>query len=147
MLIIGVVLSIATLGFTRDAGDRLETEARRFTALVTLAAQESVLQAREHAVVFDDRGYGFLVFEGGQWTKAEDRVFRRRELPEGFYLDIAIEGQDLSLLQAKEEQKAPRIFLLSSGEMTPFELTLRHEESDASYRVRGDIGGKIDLDV
>lgn len=146
VLIIGIVIGIATLTFSRDPGDRLQTEAQRFAALLTLAAQESVLQAREYAVVFDDHGYGFLTLDGdGKWVRVEDRMFRARELPDEFHLDIAIEGEQVDLSQGKKEDVAPRIYLLSSGEMTPFELTLRHEQSDAVYRVRGDIGGKIDL--
>ena len=145
VLIIGVVLTIATLAVRDNPGQRLETEGQRFAALTRLAAQEAVLQSREVAIVFERRGYHFLFLEDGEWVESEDNVFRARALPDGMEIDLLIEGERLEF--GSERRQDPRIFLLSGGEMTPFELAIRFDDRSAAYRIRGDIGGRLALDI
>lgn len=145
VLIIGVVLTIATLAIRDNPGQRLETEGQRFAALLRLAAQEAVLQSREVAIVFERRGYHFQILEDGAWTEPEDNVFRPRTLPDGMEFDLVIEGERLEF--GSERRQDPRIFLLSGGEMTPFELDIRFGDRSAAYRIRGDFGGRLALGI
>jgi general secretion pathway protein H len=145
VLIIGVVLGIATLAIRDNPEQRLETEGQRFAALLRLAAQEAVLQSREVAVVFERNGYHFLVLEEGEWIQPEDKVFHPRALPDGMEFDLVIEGERLEF--GSQRRRDPRIFVLSGGEMTPFELGIRFGDRSAVYRIRGDIGGRLALGV
>lgn len=140
VLIVGVVLSLATLAFRNDIDDRLQTEARRLAALLTLASQEAVLQSAELAVAFTPRGYRFQVLEDGKWTDAADAVLRERQLPEDLSLFVEIEGER-ARRGKPEEEEPPRVYLLSSGEMTPFTLTFKHVHSTATYQLHGDFAG------
>ena len=144
VLIIGIVVSMATLAIHDDPVQRARTEVERFGALVTLASQEAVLQSREIAVEFATDGYKFLVFEDGGWADPKDDMFRARTLPRDLELQISIDGEVVKF-EADKDAKGhePRIYLLSGGEMTPFELTVRNTAGNASYRVRGDLGGKL----
>ena len=64
VVIIGITLSFAVL--TVSSGeDEVETEARRFAALVKLAGEEAVLRSRELAVEVQRSGYRFAVSDGG----------------------------------------------------------------------------------
>jgi general secretion pathway protein H len=141
VLIIGVVLSLATLAFRDDIDERLQTEARRLAALLTLASQEAVLQGGELAAVFGPRGYHFQMLEEGKWTDARDAVLRERQLAEDLSLFIEIEGEAAQPGGKDAEEQPPRVFLLSSGEMTPFTLTLKHANSSATYQLQGDFSG------
>lgn len=143
VLITGIVLSLAVLSIRDDPTQRVQTEARRFAALLTLAGQEAVLQSRELAVELRDNGYRFLVLQDGEWVAPADDVFRARELPEDMELSVRIEGEDASRQQRMRRE--PRIYMLSGGEMTPFELSIRRVGGDAAYRVRGDAGGRLEL--
>lgn len=145
VLIIGILVSLATLAIRDNPEQRLQTEGQRFAALLRLAAQEAVLQSREAAVVFERGGYHFLVLENGEWAQAEDQVFRPRDLPDGMEFEIVIEGEKLDF--GSQRRREPRVYLLSGGEMTPFELDLRSSDRSAVYRIRGDIGGRLELGV
>lgn len=148
VLIIGVVLGLAVISIRDDPGQRVQTEARRFAALATLASQEAVLQSREIAVELERTGYRFLMLQDGEWLPPGDDVFRARTLPEDMELSVSIEGETAG--QQRQQQgttrRDPRIYMLSGGEMTPFELSIRHIDRDAVHRVRGDAGGRIELD-
>ena len=83
-LIIGITLTYVVVGFDRDVDDEVQTEAQRLAALVTLAAQESVLHGKEHALEFGHDRYQFLILndETGQWqTPQDDDMLRERKLP------------------------------------------------------------------
>lgn len=141
VLIIGIVISLATLAIRDDPVQRARTEVERLGALLTLASQEAVLQSREVAVEFEPKGYHFLFLKDGNWEAPNDNLFRARQLPPDMELHITIEGQDINF--ERDNQREPRIYLLSGGEMTPFELTIANLSGTASYRVRADFGGKL----
>lgn len=141
VLIIGIVLGLAVLSIREAPGERVQTEVRRFAALITLAAQEAVLQSRETAVELRRDGYRFLTLQNGEWVEPEDDVLRNRELPEDMELSVRIEGADSS--RGAGAQQDPRVYLLSGGEMTPFELIIRQRNRDAAHSLSGDAGGRL----
>jgi len=130
-----------------NKGDELQSEAERFITLVSLATQESILLSKEYALELSHDGYSFLTFEDQQWvTATDDDIFRARSLPQGIYMDVYLEGEKYDFVNAEEDETSPRIFLLSSGEMTPFEIVLQSEESTATFHISGDISGKLSID-
>lgn len=153
VVIIGVLISFAVLSVSRP--DPLREEARRLAALLELAADEAVLQSREFAVEFTADGYAFLAFDGKQWNAMEEEMaFRSRRFPDGTVVDVAVEGEAATLGAAPqsgaEEDKdqdapatGPRIFLLSSGEATPFTVTLRRSGELHGYEIAGDTQARI----
>ncbi len=142
VLIIGIVLSLATLAFRDDTAERLQTEARRLAALITLASQEAVLQGREFALAFAPGDYRFQVLEEAKWVDVRDTVLRQRRLPEDITAFLEIEGETLPATPEDKDQP-PRVYLLSSGEVTPFTLTLKHTNSTATYQLHADPGGEF----
>ncbi|MCC6209094.1 MAG: type II secretion system minor pseudopilin GspH [Gammaproteobacteria bacterium] len=145
VLIIGIVLTFATLTIRDDIHDRLKTEARRLAALLTLASQETVLQGAEMAVAFSPQGYRFQVLDEEKWVDAEDPVLRKRELPGDLSLFLEIEGVTLAgdgEDKTNTDAEEARIYLFSSGEMTPFTLTLKDRNSTATYQMSADFGGE-----
>jgi len=158
-LIIGITLTFVVVGFDRNVDDEVQTEAQRLGSLVTLAAQESVLHSREHALEFGFDSYKFLVLnEGGQWQAPEDdNMLRERKLPKGITLELYLEGHDFDFEDEAEaaadgdEETAsvgsgPRVYMLSSGEMSPFEAELRHEDGEVRFVVKAGITGKVEIE-
>ena len=142
VLIIGIVLSLATLAFRDDTAERLQTEAHRLAALVTLASQEAVLQGKEFAVAFAPGDYRFQVLEEAKWVDARDAVLRQRRFPDDITEYLEIEGEAVPAAPEDKDQP-PRVYLLSSGEVTPFTLTLKHTNSTATYQLHADLGGEF----
>ncbi len=154
-LIIGITLTFVVVTFDRDVDDEVEVEAQRLGALITLAAQESVLHSNEHALEFGFDRYKFLVLNEGQWqAPEEDGMLRERELPKGISMELYLEGhefnfEETSTAESDDENAAqamgPRVYLLSSGEVTPFEVELRHRDGEARFMVKVGITGKVEI--
>jgi general secretion pathway protein H len=145
LLIIGIVLSFAVLSIgnapsRETAGD----EMRRLAALVDLAREEAILQATEVAMEVRTDGYSFLHLEGEHWLPVgeDDPVLRPRELAAGTHLELSLEGESLDLDRGKDES-APRVFLLSSGELSPFRLRVIDEVQRQAYTLTGAADGRL----
>jgi general secretion pathway protein H len=145
VIIIGVVISFAVLSINSD-DKTLEEEARRLQALINLTGQEAVLQSKELALQFNEDGYEFLAYDGEKWHAiADDEILRPRTLPDNVTMDYEPEGQKLTLKGMDDEAKPPRIYFLSSGEMTPFRLTVRRRGELDGYLLTGSARGKTEL--
>ncbi|MEQ6340860.1 MAG: type II secretion system minor pseudopilin GspH [Gammaproteobacteria bacterium] len=148
IVIIGIILSFASLSIGRSTDRVVEEESRRLAGLITLAAQEAVMQSRELAVQFTPGGYEFVVFDKDQWRRITgDDTLRARRLPDEVRLNINVEGEAVALGKTDADKSAsqPRIYLLSSGEVTPFQITLQNKASGGSYQLKGDVGGKVEM--
>lgn len=174
LILIGIIMSLAVLSFSgTGARDRLEEEAQRMIQLIALAREEAILQVQDLAVEVEPTGYRFarlrhtdaedtqtpaerlaaaapaqgsegdlLADSAPQWQRIEDDpLLRPRELQEGqeIVLDPSLEA-----LPGVEEDEVPRIYLSPSGEISPFELSLR--DGDYEVRVLGSPDGRLRLD-
>lgn len=142
LFIIGIIVSFASLSVNQSSSRVVEDEARRLHGLLRMASDEAVLKGQELALQFNSQSYAFVQLKEDKWLPVDqDRLLREREVPEGIELQLTLEGVAMSL---EENEQPPRIFLLSSGELTPFELTLVAPESD-KYLLRGDLVGNLEL--
>lgn len=144
VLIIGIILSFAVLKVhDRSRAETAEQETERLAALLKLSSEEAVLQARELALQLTAGGYEFLVLDKDEWkTLKDDDLLRPRRLPADIALTATIEGETATPQSGRDRQQ-PRIYLLSSGEMTAFTLDLRDTKSH--YRLSGAPDGKLAL--
>lgn len=134
-MIIGIVIS--SIGLSVDPGrEKLGTEAERLTALLNLAGQEAVLTGTEYAAEFNSGEYRFYRWQRDQWDLLQEDVFRPRSLPDGFSFDLYLPGEPMAPSASPAADEAPlRIYLLSSGEITPFELFLKKDASRSLYTI------------
>jgi general secretion pathway protein H len=150
----------------------LNEEARRIAALLELARQESILDAQEMALSIEADGYNFQLFDGQEWQPLQDdAVLRPRKLPDDMELEVRVEGQLAEALKKvsttvaadqppaeddakaaaekkkrqEEETRLARIFLLSSGEATPFEIVVRYVHKEGGYRIVGNALGEFSV--
>lgn len=164
IVIVGIVISIAVLSVGLLSEERrLETEARRFSSLVEVAQDEAMMQGREFGLELMQTSYRFVEFDPytSQWQELfDDDLLRQRELPDDVEFDLFIEGRrvlleadpakladadDASRSGGKLKSYAPHLMIFSSGDVTPFELALRHRPSDESVVLEGNLFGAIEL--
>ncbi len=145
LVIIGIMVSFAVLQFTDQGVKQVQEETRRLELLIKLAREEAILEGSDYAIGFWQGGYSFYALneEKGKWHEiTEDPSLRPREIPEDIELSMELESQ-LIILEMKPPEK-PQIFLLSSGEMTPFILQLSiQERDDLSKEIRFDQLGRL----
>lgn len=123
LLIIGLVVGVATLSIRDPAPEKLREETRRLAALITLTQEEAILQARDFGIAFWQHGYSFHEFRDGKWQKIEqDRTLNQHELPQNLRLQLVLEDIDVTMSPVITEK--PQVFILSSGELSPFKIRL-----------------------
>lgn len=145
IVIVGIMVSLATLSVGGNEARTLHTEAQRLTALIELAVQESILNGTEMALELEEETYQFLVYDGKDWFPMPDgKVFRPRELPPGMRLDVEVEGQEEEE-DLFGETAASRVWILSSGEVSPFTIDIQLEDGPR-YELIGDMMGGLKLE-
>lgn len=166
LLVVIVILGISvaavlpSIGLLQDDRE-LQREARRLAALIELAAEEAAMQSRDYGLRFGLHGYRFYEQDPqtGAWVElAGDEILRERTLADDLRLDLTLESRDIRLFEAIEGDRQPRdpddgpdpgptphVLLLSSGDTTPFELTLSRDFDDARAELTGDFMGRVEL--
>jgi len=145
LLIIGIVVSMATLSVGGNEARAVKEEARRLSNLLDLAIQESVLNGREMALELNEDSYQFLYYDGKDWLPIADvNEFRPRELPLGIQLAAEVEGQ-AAAEDLFGETEASQVWIMSSGEVSPFTIILKPETGPV-YQLTGDMMGGLKLE-
>lgn len=96
MVIIGVLASLVSLSVGgRAVDDRMQAESRRVEELLRLASDEAQALGLEIGFRHTTKGFEFLTpdVSSGDWKVIEDGTFRRREVPEPFYLELRVDGR------------------------------------------------------
>lgn len=158
LVIIGIIVSSVVLSVrTDDLDEHMETEMRRIQALLNLAREEAVLQGEEIALTVKSDRYLFEVFDYDKntWQPiTDDRVFRERTVVDGTELALKVDNLEVKFGKTEEAAEAmagekkippPRIFILSSGEVMPFELILRTLDQTVQYSLKAELDGEIKL--
>jgi general secretion pathway protein H len=151
MVLIGIIFSFAVLSLGGDKlAERMEQETQRLLALIDMARDEAVLRDHEMAILFSRSGYEFLILQGDTWrAPMEDDLLKPRSLPAGIRVRLEVEGDPPSFRQdekdsddaatysqqAEEANLNPQVFILSSGEITPFTATLWADQSRFRYHL------------
>ena len=119
-------------------------EAERLHALLKYAGNEAVLAGVELGLSISRDGYEFLQFDAseGTWLSPVDPVLRKRHLPPDLRLELDSETRpSLPGWQqedgSRRDERSPALLLLSSGETTPFELSVGTQEV-GSFQIRSD---------
>ena len=101
IVIIGVIVSVATLSFGVLGGDReAEDETRRFWTLLQQAREEAELQSLDFGVYIAEDSYEFLRLDSRRnlWLPVEnDVLYMARELPEGLRFRVWVEQREVIL--------------------------------------------------
>ena len=144
MLLIGLLATTVVMNFSGESREeRLEKEAERFQQVFQFVAETAMLKQQEWGLYIKEDRYGFLYYsnEDNKWAAADEPAgVREHKLPEGVVLSLELEGlpgEDSNLLSQldwqldEDEQEAdskipvlPQVFILSSGEISPFQLLL-----------------------
>ena len=143
MILLGIILSVAVLSTGGSKERELEEEVQRMVRLMQLAKEEAVLNRLELAIKFSPNAYEFLRQQQDDWLPyTDERLFKPRTLGEEYELRLLQDGISVSL----QEKDAGRIMLLSSGEMTPFELYIGLYNSDQRFHLIGNALGEITVE-
>lgn len=155
IVILAITASMVVLGTaTLRSGDPAETEARRLAALLQFVSEEALVQGRDYGVEFFADGYRFLSWDPDTrlWSVvADEAVLRRRTLPPGLEVVLAVDGREVVVereerrREADAETLAPQVAIFSSGELTPFEVFVVADFVADAWVLRGQVHGEVAL--
>lgn len=156
LVVIGIISSFAVLSTgLADRNKPLGKETQRLVALLRMASEESVQHGDELGMRIDGSAYRFMRYERDTWKPMEDDLFRERELPPELSVKLELEGRPIVLDNpdageaAKKDDKkplTPQIVFLSSGEVSPFVLTLSEHDAPPQY-IKSDGNGDFSLNT
>jgi len=168
IVIVGIVSAVALLSFGLLGDDRdLQREARRLSSLIQLANDEAMLQGRDYGLELVTSGYRFVEHDPltEQWTEViGDELLRPRQLAENTEFDLYLEDRrvlldaDVAKIETAADEKSnnardrdltedytPHVLILSSGDVTPFELTLVRQFDRAAITISMSLAGEIEV--
>lgn len=151
MFIVSIMTGIAVANMpTFVQSGELDTEARRLMTLLRMVREEAVLQVEEYGLRVSPQRYEFLVYDDRRqaWSVVTESPFQARGVPDDMELALAVEETSLSLSnpddeEASQDAEVPPVLLLSSGEATPFELTLAMDSGDEARTLGTDGYGSL----
>ena len=140
VFIIGVIVTFASLSIGQHGDRYIEDEAKRLHHLLRLATEEAIFRGQELSLMMTDKGYSFAMLAGPKWEPiVDDKFFRGREFPDTIEVSMTVYGQEADL---GDSEKPVQIYILSSGEVTPFSISLTGE-SRVIYTITGSLTGQI----
>jgi general secretion pathway protein H len=164
-------LSIGVLGRDNESED----QAKRLNAVLGEVREEAELQGKDLGLLIERDGYLFMRFNYSSNTWQEltgDDLTDYRKLPDGLQMRLWLEGREVivkshnenQLLLAQSSSSAssqsavngpldnaavntvvPQIALLSSGDLSPFELRIQREGSDFAWKLTGKADSTVDI--
>ncbi|HEX2138291.1 MAG TPA: type II secretion system minor pseudopilin GspH [Woeseiaceae bacterium] len=174
VVIMGIVSAVVLLSTGLLGTDRaLTEEARRLESLVELAEDEALMQGRDFGLEFLQGGYRFVEHDplSREWFEiADDELLRPRRLADGLDLQLFLEDRRIELkAQAAdigdgeadedededgndnagndEEDYAPHVLILSSGDVTPFDLTITRASDQAEVVLATSETGELEIET
>jgi general secretion pathway protein H len=140
VVIVGVLAAALAISIGGSSQRVLDNATGRFQALLGQACEQAELTGREIGVVVSATGYAFQQLNGSEWQEpGGNGELRARRWPDGLRIELSREGRPLELASA--EQPTPQLVCFSSGELTPFALTLAL--GDTRLRVVGKDDGSV----
>lgn len=170
LAIVAIIVAMATVFVGPNNKGELKNHAYKLLGQLKIAHEESIIRGVELGLRVDDDGYSFLIYNQDKWQPLENHDFLKdQKIKEPFVLYVNVDGQDSLLKNDTSEQeseskgsnsndsdsqnnqeeqpiKIPQIFMLSSGEMNDFYLTVGLEIDDGYfYRIGGNYLGDFKI--
>ena len=171
LLIMGLATGAVVLSYSGENGqDLLKKQTQRLQVVFDMASDFAVLNQRQLGLRVDDNNNSYYFMyqdEDQEWQKLElDTTFAEHQLPDLFSLELfltdlpwdtedslfsgGVFDEKLSVsndeveIGSREEKtlEPPQVFIFSSGEITPFSITLAYEpefsnERPTYFRING----------
>ncbi|MFH0264168.1 type II secretion system minor pseudopilin GspH [Vibrio rumoiensis] len=161
VLLVVVLMSLSALAVVQTLpqsnDDQAKEEASRFFQRLQLLSDDAILNGQDYGLRFDEKKLTYTYMQLGEegWQKVQDsKYFTETTLPEdltfSFELGSEAWGDDDRLFKqedfyedrfedADKKPKPPQVYVLSSGEVTPFLLLFTsqpNQKPEQTWRVK-----------
>lgn len=141
MTIIGILAGLAVLSIGGTERRELQQEALRLNRLLDMAISEATFQHQSFGLSFYDNQYSFFILDENsrQWLHLNEAPWKSHRVPEYATVELQLDGEAPNFDLLNEDQDGrrllPSLFILASGEITPFRLNfyLSDESNTTAY--------------
>lgn len=146
IVIISIVSGVALVTLSNNKTKQLESLAKQFTRLVTLAEQEAMLRPSTLGLALGDHYFQFLQYSPSDnnaypWQTLTSKNLGLHDIPGHVQIMLTINHERITL------DGKPHIFISESGDITPFTMTFAKKGEKPAYVVRGDASGKVQTEI
>jgi general secretion pathway protein H len=148
LLSAAVALSWRAVGNDQE----MEQETGRLRGMIDLLREEALMQSRDYGLMFTETGYRFYVFDYRElkWVEPQtDRLLEPHALRPLLSMALMLDGREVPLERDFESQDIenaePQVMLLSSGEVTPFEIEMTRDDVRGRFELKVALDGKVDV--
>ena len=151
--IIGLLSAAVALSWRAVGNDQeMEQETGRLRGMIDLLREEALMQSRDYGLMFTETGYRFYVFDYRElkWVEPQtDRLLEPHALRPLLSMALTLDGREVPLDPDFESQDIenpePQVMLLSSGEVTPFEIEMSRDGVRGRFALSVALDGKVDV--
>jgi len=128
VIVVSVLMGVVVNSFTGvDREQTLRGYSERLALRIEMARDRALQANREWGMHIDDEGVRFAEFDeiNGEWIARADKPFAGDTYDSEVRFGVEVEEMEGALRETEGEGKdIPDIVLFSSGETTPFEITI-----------------------
>jgi len=163
VVIIATIAAMVVPNLRSDPHRLLENHSKNFVGHMTQMSEEAAMRGMEFGLIVDEHSYHFVHWNEDQdrWQEMPISSFARTiELPEALNLELELSDEaELRVFSSEdfandfnpnsqnttlndEPEPVPHVALLSSGEITPFSLSIQapdNQELLVTYNLLGDV--------
>ena len=156
LVVVSIMASLLVVSINDNPAQQLDREAVRLRSVLEMASEEALMQGLEISLAVSESpegigGYQFLLLDPDDltWQDSEDKPFNFHPLHTDISMHVVptdvlsqspqFDRQIQQLQKLKSEKRwKPLLLFLSSGENTPFVITLEHSAVDGQVSISSD---------
>ena len=156
LVVVSIMASLLVVSISDNPAQQMDREAARLKAVLNMASEEALMQGLEISLAVTESpegvgGYQFLLLDPNDlsWQSSADKPFNFHALPADMSMQVLPTngpsqspqfGRQMEKLQQLKSEKRwkPLLLFLSSGENTPFSMTLKHKAFDGQISINSD---------
>lgn len=151
MAILAGAASIAIVGADRTA--KVKNFSEGLVQLFPVIEQQAILQPAQIGLVFANHSYTFYQYvpdeddpTQGDWQAIQgDTVFNSRSYSNDITLHIELTETTPEVIPTEDQTIRPQIIFYSSGDVTPFKMTIAIKDKKPLYQLNGSANGEVNL--
>ena len=167
IFIIGLLVSMVRLpALSSSPFELVDKESKKLGVLINMASDRAILKNRQIGLALNEQQYVFLEFIENKWQVISEPPFITEPLPPNVTVKLnlddlpwseenllsAVKLIDEEELEKSSEKSAeeralefPQIFILSSGEISSFEIEMTYDDFDqeVTFLVQGEFSAPV----
>ena len=139
VVLISIIMSVIVTSFgNTDRAYELRGYIERLALRIEMARDRAIQTNHEWGVFVEREGLSFAEYDpvSGEWLSRDRRPFNAETIAQALYYKAKVESY--AGTTGGDEENLPDIILFSSGETTPFEISIEPESQKSRWKLESD---------